>query len=544
MGFSFTVSAEENLIPSWIKNTAGWWASDQLSDEEFVNSMGYLVKTGVISLPVKESVEGIPDENIHNLEKDGTITVWLDGSVPLIPIVPTYLELIHPDGTVSNYEEMPSADGTFQFALFFKDDAQQGIYHAKMFHNNNLFHTDSFKLDVPVSKNSIIPLWIKNNAKWWAEGQIDEESFLGGIQYLVKNRIITIKSDDVGKSFVKSLPSSKYKETHIEGFPDPLKTPEHYLDRYFNEQQYREWFDREFPDTTIFEIIGLIPDESHIFEFMIPDESFTKSQGIKKQENQMFIGSYTGLPSGGTTFVFENKNNISFTISKAQNFDEAMIAVSKIPKVGYLSDVYVIGDVLCAGDRLLLYMCVYDKYIIFQDAKYSDNNAKKLAISLIDETIKKISSIEGKYYVSPLSEKYSLWKNGELIEKFQEFTYMGVVNIDEYTVKFEETESYSEQLEASRISNFGYNVDIQIIECIPFGSDSVKVGYSITNYYDQVISMDLAVQGLDRSGQVITFDTDRVYDLYPQDTVFEISYIDNHSDMKSCNVYINKITTN
>ena len=29
-----------------------------------------------------------------------------------------------------------------------------------------------------------IPSWIKNTAGWWADGQIDDSSFLQGIQYL------------------------------------------------------------------------------------------------------------------------------------------------------------------------------------------------------------------------------------------------------------------------------------------------------------------------------------------------------------------------
>ena len=37
-----------------------------------------------------------------------------------------------------------------------------------------------------------IPGWIKNNAGWWAEGTIDDNSFVQGIQYLIKEGIMTI----------------------------------------------------------------------------------------------------------------------------------------------------------------------------------------------------------------------------------------------------------------------------------------------------------------------------------------------------------------
>ena len=39
-----------------------------------------------------------------------------------------------------------------------------------------------------------IPDWIKNNAKWWSEGQIDDTSFVSGIQFLIKEKIINVSS--------------------------------------------------------------------------------------------------------------------------------------------------------------------------------------------------------------------------------------------------------------------------------------------------------------------------------------------------------------
>jgi hypothetical protein len=42
------------------------------------------------------------------------------------------------------------------------------------------------------SESQEVPAWIKNNAGWWAEGQIDDNTFVSGIQYLVKVGIIII----------------------------------------------------------------------------------------------------------------------------------------------------------------------------------------------------------------------------------------------------------------------------------------------------------------------------------------------------------------
>ena len=37
-----------------------------------------------------------------------------------------------------------------------------------------------------------IPSWIKNNAGWWADGTVDDNSFLTGLEYLIQNNILTV----------------------------------------------------------------------------------------------------------------------------------------------------------------------------------------------------------------------------------------------------------------------------------------------------------------------------------------------------------------
>lgn len=37
-----------------------------------------------------------------------------------------------------------------------------------------------------------VPDWVKNNAKWWSEGQITDDDFVKGIQYLVEKGIIRV----------------------------------------------------------------------------------------------------------------------------------------------------------------------------------------------------------------------------------------------------------------------------------------------------------------------------------------------------------------
>jgi hypothetical protein len=37
-----------------------------------------------------------------------------------------------------------------------------------------------------------IPTWIKTNAGWWADGQITDNDFVKGIQYLISNKIMKL----------------------------------------------------------------------------------------------------------------------------------------------------------------------------------------------------------------------------------------------------------------------------------------------------------------------------------------------------------------
>lgn len=44
---------------------------------------------------------------------------------------------------------------------------------------------------------SVIPQWIKNNAKWWSEGTISDADFLKGIQYMMQQGILQVPISQV-----------------------------------------------------------------------------------------------------------------------------------------------------------------------------------------------------------------------------------------------------------------------------------------------------------------------------------------------------------
>jgi len=147
---------------------------------------------------------------------DGTIDVGIY-TIPAIPNTeePTKLMIsflkpdteriqVHIDYTVSitkdnNYVFGPmsrllhTSPGSITIPVEFSENGAH-IVHIEM--EGILFQpipleTASFTLNIGQAETSI-PSWIKNNAGWRADGQIDDGSFESGLQWLISNGIMKI----------------------------------------------------------------------------------------------------------------------------------------------------------------------------------------------------------------------------------------------------------------------------------------------------------------------------------------------------------------
>lgn len=117
-----------------------------------------------------------------------------------------------PDGTDMQTISTPT-DGNYNLKLVLigteSNDFENYMYQDFSFDMIN-FNMKEFPVtqalsnieSKPISKASEIngaaalPDWVKNNAKWWAEGQIDDNSFIQGIQNLIEQDLITIVETD------------------------------------------------------------------------------------------------------------------------------------------------------------------------------------------------------------------------------------------------------------------------------------------------------------------------------------------------------------
>jgi hypothetical protein len=83
-----------------------------------------------------------------------------------------------------------------------------------------------------VASNSV-PAWVKNNAGWWAADQITEDDFVKGIQYLVENGMISVNASNqiteqqkesdllAFKMYVKKVANTVEKEKRYIEYPNP-----------------------------------------------------------------------------------------------------------------------------------------------------------------------------------------------------------------------------------------------------------------------------------------------------------------------------------
>ena len=65
-------------VPDWVKNTAGWWAEDVISETEFVNAIAYLVKENIIQVNVSQTSE--TSQSVPDWVKN-TAGWWAEGQI-------------------------------------------------------------------------------------------------------------------------------------------------------------------------------------------------------------------------------------------------------------------------------------------------------------------------------------------------------------------------------------------------------------------------------------------------------------------------------
>ncbi len=128
--------------------------------------------------------------------------------------LPVIITIHRPDQTVEVLKITSTQVGYFETLMIFDKNSIRGIYHISASYVQHVdrdmditFEVVSKKIDQLISKASSnnlgdfevedisqdkIPVWVKNNAKWWTDGKIGDQGFISGIQYLIEHKTIEI----------------------------------------------------------------------------------------------------------------------------------------------------------------------------------------------------------------------------------------------------------------------------------------------------------------------------------------------------------------
>ena len=51
---------------------------------------------------------------------------------------------------------------------------------------------DNVDVDEELANITSIPMWVRDNAAWWSEGQLTDVEFANGLKYLISNGLIKV----------------------------------------------------------------------------------------------------------------------------------------------------------------------------------------------------------------------------------------------------------------------------------------------------------------------------------------------------------------
>lgn len=185
-----TIASEEILFDNGFKAHTSY-DSRYSKSKDFIFSIVFFDPKGNLATDVRygyglKNPSGKEITNIGSNNLGIVLPSGIDTRIFPAPIAGTYLMQIGLLGIGSDTFEKPLFT-KFKLEIITSDQVK-----------TDLVKTDLVKTEAPkiaISK-SIIPKWIKNIAGWWADGSIDDNSFIQGIQFLIKEKLLNIPSTE------------------------------------------------------------------------------------------------------------------------------------------------------------------------------------------------------------------------------------------------------------------------------------------------------------------------------------------------------------
>ena len=95
------------------------------------------------------------------------------------------------------------------------------------------------------------------------------------------------------------------KERKPLDFVDPDRDPHTYIERYVREEDYRDWFDRNYPDYTIYEAVGLTESDLDAAERRFGPAHEETSLEPEPEPDDRVSGKWTAEPSKSEKWTAE-----------------------------------------------------------------------------------------------------------------------------------------------------------------------------------------------------------------------------------------------
>jgi len=182
-------------VPDWVKNTAGWWATDVISETEFVNAIEFLVKENIIQVNVSQTSEtsqGVPDW-VKN-----TAGWWATDTISEIEFVNAIAYLIKVGIISIESTKSPELIAEMWVNGHISDD--EFLANVEQLIEKDIITVQSDS----ITKMSDLPDWLVNNAGWWAARIFTNSDFDFDPGY-VKERIFPCE-DDSRSGIIFNLP--------------------------------------------------------------------------------------------------------------------------------------------------------------------------------------------------------------------------------------------------------------------------------------------------------------------------------------------------
>ena len=204
-GSILPAEAQEVNIPNWIKNNAGWWADEQITDRDFVKGIKYLMDNLVLQIPTNQQynehgVLKLSDFQYESPDRQDITTVNLFGKFSEEIIATSLIvKVTAPDGKVAQENiRISKNDIKFTYPYLIKPDSPIGEYQITVSAGSDTqLGPISFTVKEKTDEEKSIPFWIKNTAGWWASDTISDTEFVNALQFLVKEQIIKVEQKTV-----------------------------------------------------------------------------------------------------------------------------------------------------------------------------------------------------------------------------------------------------------------------------------------------------------------------------------------------------------